>query len=219
MTKKAAVISMGQTAEGKFKDIRSAVTNAELTFRGLLDGLSAEHIIENCSPRGDETFIVSNLADGTEVRIAERVAISLVNEIILDLDEQNYVSALILCTGHFDIPDVSMNVLVPERIIPALLRALDVKRLGSIVPEEEQVADTVVQYREFNPIIRASSPYGTKEELADTARLFKEEEVDLIMTDCMGFTQDLGAIVSEASGKQVFVPRVILPALLNALLC
>lgn len=219
MKKKAAIISMGQASEGKFDDIHSVVTNAELLFRGVLDGMSVEDVQANCSPKDGELFIVSNLADGTEVRIAEKAAMSLVNQAIVELDAQGWALALILCTGHFDIPEVSMNVLVPERIIPALLRAMGVKRLGSIVPEDAQIEASIHQYQEFHPIVRASSPYGTRKALADTARLFRGEDVDFIMTDCMGFTRDLGLIVSEAAGRKVFVPRVILPALMNALLC
>jgi hypothetical protein len=38
----------------------------------------------------------------------------------------------------------------------------------------------------------------------------------MLMADCMGFTEELGELIQAASGKQVFVPRVVLPALLKA---
>ncbi len=219
MRKKAAIICMGQSGEHKYEDLCKAVSNADLLLTGILDGLDPEYMQQNVFPKGDEAFIVSNLADGTEVRIAEKTAIALTEKKIIELDRQGCGAALILCTGHFEVPNVSMTVLVPERVIPALLRAMNVKRLGCIVPEPEQIRDSLKQYKEFNPIIRASSPYGTEKALAATADLFRRDEVDLVMTDCMGFTRDLGGIVSAHSGKRVFVPRVILPALLNALLC
>ena len=46
---------------------------------------------------------------------------------------------------------------------------------------------------------------------------FADEPVDMILTDCMGFTREMGELVSARSGKRVFVPRVILPAMLGAL--
>lgn len=218
MRQKAAIICMGQSFDNKYEDIFRITPNIDLEIRGILDGLSRQDLEKNAFPEGDEAFIVSNLADGREVRIAERKAIALTNERILELDRSGCKAALILCTGHFEPPEVEMTVLVPERVIPALLRALNVKRLGGIVPEQEQIEASIEQYAEFNPVIRASSPYGTHEALAETAMRFRKENVDLILTDCMGFTGELGKIVASNSGKRVFVPRVILPALLNALL-
>jgi protein AroM len=219
MSKKAAIICMGQSGKNEYGDICSMVSNADITITGILDGLNAEYILQNLFPKGSEAFIVSNLADGTEVRITERAAISLTSEKIIELDNQGYDAALILCTGHFEIPDVSMTVIVPERVIPGLLRAINMKNLGCIVPEPEQIQASLKQYEEFRPTIRAASPYGTIEALIDTAELFKYEKTNLIMTDCMGFTKELGEKVSYHSGKRVFVPRVILPALLNSMLC
>ena len=69
-----------------------------------------------------------------------------------------------------------------------------------------------------NPIIKAASPYGPEEELAAVAAQFREEPVDVIVTDCMGFTPRLGRLVAQESGKQVLVPRLILPKLIKALL-
>jgi protein AroM len=218
MPQKAALICMGQSYEDKYGDILRITPDVELEITGILDGLTRADMERDVFPKGDEAFIVSNLADGTEVRIAERAAIALTNGRIRALDQSGCKAALILCTGRFEPPDTRMTVLVPERVIPALLQALGVKRLGAIVPEPEQIEASLEQYAQFNPIIRAASPYGTPEALAETAALFREEQVDLILTDCMGFTRALGEIVSTHSGKRAFVPRVVLPALLNALL-
>lgn len=218
MAQKAAIICMGQSFEKKYDDLFRAAPGIALEICGILDGMGRGEIEEKISPRGDEAFIVSNLADGKEVRIAERMAMSLTNECIDRLAKSGCSAALILCTGHFEPPETGMSVLVPERVIPALLKALGVKRLGAILPEPEQIAASLEQYAEFSPIIRASSPYGAPEALADTASLFREENVDIILTDCMGFTRAHGEIVSASSGRRVFVPRVILPALLGALM-
>ena len=36
--------------------------------------------------------------------------------------------------------------------------------------------------------------------------------------DCMGFTASMGRMVAQHSGKQVLVPRLVIPKLLKALL-
>ncbi len=215
---KAAIICMGQGHEDKYGNIFQAAPGAKLEIRGILDGMTWDELERDVFPKGDEPFIVSNLADGTGIRIAERAAMRLTNERIASLEAEGFAAALILCTGHFEPPETDMTVLVPERVIPALLRALGVKRLGAIVPEPEQIADSLRQYAEFDPVIRASSPYGSAEALAETAKQFRDERLDLILADCMGFTRALGEIIALHSGRRVFVPRVVLPALLGALM-
>ena len=82
----------------------------------------------------------------------------------------------------------------------------------------EQIEDSAAQYSEFDPIVRAASPFGPKEALQETAASFKDEPVDIILADCMGFTRSMGEVLAAQAGKQVFVPRVVLPALLGALM-
>ena len=110
-----------------------------------------------------------------------------------------------------------MPVFVPEKILFSLFRAMGVKRLGAIVPKPEQIEASVAYYSEFSPCICAASPYGPREEIEAAAASFRNSNVDILMTDCMGFTEELGELIQAASGKQVFVPRVVVPALLKAI--
>lgn len=93
---------------------------------------------------------------------------------------------------------------------------MGVKRLGAIVPKSGQIEASMAYYSEFSPRICAASPYGPREEIEAAAVSFRDSGVDMLMADCMGFTEELGELIQAASGKQVFVPRVVLPALLKA---
>ena len=115
------------------------------------------------------------------------------------------------------IPDMRMPVFFPEKILFSLFRAMGVKRLGAIVPKPEQIAASEAYYSEFSPRIRAASPYGPREQIEAAAASFRNSDVDILMTDCMGFTEEAGKMIQAASGKQVFVPRVVVPALLKAI--
>lgn len=209
---------MGQSpADPKTHDVyRMLAQDCDVEMHGILDGMSEEEI-ELLAPQGAEMLIVSSLHTGREVRIAEHNAIRLVNERLIEAEKGGSVAALILCTGHFDIPDMRMPVFVPEKILFSLFRAMGVKRLGAIVPKPEQIAASEAYYSEFSPRIRAASPYGTREQIEAAAASFRDSDVDILMTDCMGFTEELGEMIQAASGKQVFVPRVVVPALLKAI--
>ncbi len=218
MRKKITIVTMGQSpANTKMHDIYNMFAqDCDVEMHGILDGMSEEEI-GLLAPQGSEMLIVSSLHTGREVRIAEHNAIRLVNERLIEAEKGGSVAALILCTGHFDIPDMRMPVFVPEKILFSLFRAMGVKRLGAIVPKPEQIAASEAYYSEFSPRIRAASPYGTREQIEAAAASFRDSDVDILMTDCMGFTEELGEMIQAASGKQVFVPRVVVPALLKAI--
>ena len=128
-------------------------------------------------------------------------------------------TVLMLCTGDFPHPEQAGGLfLLPEDLLYGILSGLKQKKLGFIVPEPDQIPFSHKQYEALNPVIRASSPYGSMEDLAKTAAAFRDEDVEVIVTDCMGFTADMGRIVARQSGKQVLVPRLVLPKLIKALL-
>ena len=213
MRKKITVVTMGQSpVDPQTHDVYRMLAQAcDVELRGILDGMS-EAETETLAPEGGELFIVTSLRTGREVRLAERNAIRLVNERLLEAEQSGSAAALILCTGHFDIPEMRM----PVFILFSLFRAMGVKRLGAIVPKPGQIEASMAYYSEFSPRICAASPYGPREEIEAVAASFRDSDVDMLMADCMGFTEELGELIQAASGKQVFVPRVVLPALLKA---
>ena len=208
MRKKITVVTMGQSpVNPETHDVYHMLAQeCDVELHGILDGMS-EAETETLAPEGNELFIVTSLRTGREVRLAERNAIRLVNERLLEAEQNGSAAALIFCTGHFDIP---------EKILFSLFRAMGVKRLGAIVPKPGQIEASMAYYSEFSPRICAASPYGPREEIEAVAASFRDSDVDMLMADCMGFTEDLGELIRNASGKQVFVPRVVLPALLKA---
>lgn len=218
MRKKVTIITMGQShANSEMYDVFSTLAPVcDIKMHGILDEMS-EAEVGKLAPQGSEMFIISSIHTGQEVRIAEHNAIRLVNERLIEAEKGGSVAALILCTGHFDIPDMRMPVFVPEKILFSLFRAMGVKRLGAIVPKPEQIAASEAYYSEFSPRIRAASPYETREQIEAAAASFRDSDVDILMTDCMGFTEEAGKMIQAASGKQVFVPRVVVPALLKAI--
>ena len=131
---------MGQSpADPKTHDVyRMLAQDCDVEMHGILDGMSEEEI-DMLAPQGSEMLIVSSLHTGREVRIAEHNAIRLVNERLIEAEKGGSVAALILCTGHFDIPDMRMPVFVPEKILFSLFREMGLTRLGAIVPKTEQI--------------------------------------------------------------------------------
>lgn len=116
MRKKITIVTMGQSpADPKTHDVyRMLAQDCDVEMHGILDGMSEEEI-GLLAPQGAEMLIVSSLRTGREVRIAERNAMRLVNERLLEAEQSGSAAALIFCTGHFVIPEMRMPVFVPEK--------------------------------------------------------------------------------------------------------
>ena len=221
MKEKIGLIALGSREDAaKWDDVVSLLApEIEVTFTGVLDGLSKEEIAEQFAFAPGENYLVTEMPWGSEVHISEEKAKAVVYRLACGLFEQGCRTVLVLCTGDFDRPAVKGGLfLLPEDLMFGILQGLRQKKLGFIVPEAGQIPSSMQQYQALNPVIHASSPYGSMEDLARTADAFRDEDVEVVVMDCMGFTASMGRMVAQHSGKQVLVPRLVIPKLLKALL-
>ena len=222
MSRQAGVIVLGS------REIRPAMQDwisllepeVEVRLVGILDGLTEEEIAEQFSFAPGEDYLITKMPWGTTVQMSERKANDAMQRLAEQLFQEGADTVLVWCTGDFRRPEVPAGklFLLPEDLMFGVLSGLRQKQLGFIVPEPEQIPSSLAQYRSLNPIVKAASPYGPRADIAQAAAAFREEPVDVVVTDCMGFTAELGRLVAQESGKQVLVPRLILPKLMKALL-
>ncbi|MBA1336189.1 MAG: hypothetical protein HPY66_2433 [Firmicutes bacterium] len=217
--KQVGIIMMGSGEAEKISDVINIFgEEIKVHVRGIVDGYTYEYIRENLWPKDNEPFIVSKIKNNQNIMVSEEKAKKLVNLKIQELADAGIHHVLIFCTGHFDKATAKGCIIIPENVICGILTGLGLSSVGVIVPEEGQIPDSLKQYGAFNPIIRAASPYKDMADLRKTAEKFREEAVELILTDCMGFTEAMGESVRKASGKNVLVPRVLIPAMMKHLI-
>ena len=199
--------------------IQALEPEVEVEFCGVLDGLTREEVEEQFAFAPGENYLVTEMPWAASVQLSEKAIQMGAMRRAAELFANGADTVLMLCTGDFPRPERTDGLfLLPEDLMYGILSGLRQKKLGFIVPEEDQIPFSHLQYEALNPVIRASSPYGSMEDLAKTAAAFREEDVEVIVTDCMGFTAEMGRIVARESGKQVLVPRLVLPKLVKALL-
>lgn len=221
MRKKVGLITIGcRENRPNWEDvIRALEPEVEVDFRGVLDGLTREEVEEQFAFSDGENYLVTEMPWTASVQLSEKAVQVGATRRAAEQFADGADTVLMLCTGDFPHPEKQGGLfLLPEDLMYGILSGLRQKKLGFIVPEPDQIPFSRKQYKALNPVIRASSPYGSMEDLAKTAAVFREEDVEVIVTDCMGFTAEMGRIVARESGKQVLVPRLILPKLIKALL-
>lgn len=185
----------------------------ELLQCGALDGLSKEEI-GRMAPREGDYILVTRLQDGTEVKIAERYIHERMKECARTLKQAGAEILVLFCTGEF--PELEGQVLllkpdvIMEHVVPGILsRGI----LGAILPSADQIPLLGKKWEKtgLQVELTAASPYSGKEEdFRNAANYLKSRGVDLIVLDCIGFSQSIKRLVRETAQCPVILPRTLL---------
>ena len=193
-----------------------------LLERGALDDLSPEAIAK-LAPAADETVLVSRLRKGGCARIAEERLIPLVQEAIIQVGSQAN-AIFLLCTGEFPPMISPVPLFEPDRLLRNTVRGMlrPDQTLGVIVPEADQQEDIVRRWAKYidNPVITDfGSPYASDTLLLErAAERLSQQNVDLIVLDCLGYSQEMKNKVKAITGLSVIIPRTLVGRLIEEVL-
>lgn len=192
----------------------------ELLQRGGLDGLTAEQIAA-FKPSPEDYVLVSRLTDGSSVTFAERFILPRLQECINELEAEGVRLIMFFCTGDF--PD-SLTSHVPlvypcdilNQVAPLLSKR---SNLVTVTPSPLQVTQCENKWKKFVKTVKAipASPYGSFEALEQAAEEIKNLDADLVVLDCIGFTQEMKNMFVKKTGKLVVLPRTLLARVISEL--
>lgn len=192
-------------------DLRTILgEDVEIVEAGALDGLSAAEIA-GLAPAGGDEVLVTRLRDGTSARIAHRHAVPLLRVRLEELAPR-VDAVLLLCTGTFAPFALPRPIVYPERLILGMVRAVAPRHLGVITPDEGQLAEQQVRWRDAAEVISAvaASPYAAAATLPEHAAALARRGVDLIVLDSLGYSLAMKAAVRAAAQRPVVLPRTVL---------
>jgi protein AroM len=220
---KIGTITIGQSPRADIvpEFTRALCMDAEVVERGALDGLSLEEVLD-LAPRSGDYVLVTRMRDGREVRIAEHHILKRLEACVRDLEAQAVDLIALFCTGEF--PELKSRCLLlrPDRLLANLVAALlPGGTLGVVLPAAEQIPILESKWKREGLRVRsdAVSPYtASARAMEETARRLAGENPDLLVLDCMGFTQQAKKIFRDVTGKPVVLPRSVLGRTAGALL-
>lgn len=192
----------------------------ELLQRGALDGLTMDEIL-HFAPADGDYVLVSRLLDGTSVTFAEKYILPRLQQAVNELEAEGAALIIFFCTGSF--PE-SMQSSVPliypcdilHRMVPLLTKTSDII---AVTPSPLQIRQDEEKWRGYvkSCTALAASPYGSWADLQAAAKRTKELPGDLIVLDCIGFTQKMKNLFAGESGKHVVLPRTLLARVVSEL--
>lgn len=194
--------------------------DVQIVEKGALDGLTSSQT-KDFYPESDDDVLVTRMADGSQVKVSERLIFPKLEEKIKDLEEQGINIILLACTGEF--PDVQFKPLVvkPQKVLYHVVSSLakDYK-LGVLVPDERQTSSAAIRWSNAagKVVVEAASPYGEMEYIQQAAKRLAEHQIDMTVLDCIGYTLEMKHKVSQITDKPVILARSIVARVIKELL-
>ena len=223
MKKTIGTVTIGQAPRTDvIPDVVSVLgTGIEIREAGALDGLSKEEIASFAPKKGDYV-LVTRLADGTSVQVAEQFITPRVNQKIADHFKNGIQVVLLLCTGEF--PDFEEGGLLirPQKVLyNAVAAVAEGMRIGVLTPSPEQVEQPERRWGMISPHAKAvpASPYvDTKAAVKRAAEQLREWKADITVLDCIGYTMATRTAVREITGKPVLLARGVAASMVKELI-
>ncbi|EOR24000.1 hypothetical protein A499_09749 [Niallia nealsonii AAU1] len=221
--KKLGMITIGQAPRIDVAPILEKYINkAELVQVGVLDGMSKDYIETNLYPDQGDYVLTSRLVTNESVVMSREKIKPILQEKIYYLEDMGITQILLLCTGVFPGLQTKKSYLIePDHIIPPTINALvGSRRLGVIVPLKEQIKTSFPKYAPLglNPIFSVASPYNMSIENFKNAAQELKKEADIILLDCMGYTENAREIVTEIADKPVILSNAIMAKLVSEMI-
>ena len=193
----------------------------EIVEKGALNGLDLD-AVKNLSPGPADRILVTRMKDGTEVKLAEKHIIPRMKNAMGELEEDDVEFIILLCTGDFSEIDSSKILLRQDRIIKNAVNAILGKgKLGIVVPSSDQIQTAGNKWETTNldVIFETLSPYScTEQQIIEKADKIKNEDVDIIVLDCIGFDQKTKTIFRDITKKPVLLPRTLIGSVLREII-
>lgn len=229
MKRLIGAVTIGQSPRPDVIPEMTAILGPEIEIReaGALDGLDREQIAQLAPGPGD-AVLVTRLADGTAVRVAERRISPLLQEKVAELFAAGVPVVVLLCTGEFpDLPipvpasDSSLSgrlLLRPQPLLHHVMQALATSlKLGVVVPAAEQIEEARQRWRGVGreQVVSAASPYESKAQLVQAAQGLAEAGVDVVVLDCIGYTFAMQELFRRTVGVPVILARGVVSRILG----
>lgn len=220
--RKLGLITIGQSPrEDMVPEMASWLGPVQTLERGALDGMREEEILA-LQPEPDDYALVTRLRDGSSTTIAKRHILPRIQDDIADLEKEGTDAVLLLCTGEFPSFKHERPLLTADRLLVNGVRAIAQEtRIGILcpLPEQEQLTHEKWSIVSEDLHTASGSPYsGDLADLAPGARQMRTAEVEYVILDCMGYTQEMKDFVKRESGAPTLLARSVVARLTSEVL-
>lgn len=187
---------------------------------GALDHLERS-AIEGLAPRRDEHPLVTRLTDGKEVVISKERVTPLLNDAVRRLEGAGAALICVLCTGQFQGLVSTQLIVYPDAVLAGVVDAVLPKgALGVVIPHAGQWETMIGKWKRGNRTVdlQVVSPYDGSRSFDEAGERLVSAGADLIVMDCMGYTNEMQSKVRSAVDVPVLLANGVVGGVLASMI-
>jgi protein AroM len=198
------VLLIGQSPRPDIVSTLRTVLGPELRIevRGALDGLPRGEI-DTLTPTGSDDTLFTRLPGGEEVIISKKEVTKRAQAHIDHFADRGVDIILMFCTGAFKGLNPRGHMVFPSAVLTHTVEAILPKgRLGIFTPlptQVEQVRSKWIQ-GQWEVFVEPLLPIESTPHLEPAAKRMAAGKPDLVVMDCMGYTQPMKKRIQEITG-------------------
>lgn len=212
------VVTIGQTPRRDLETLfAAAAPAAEVRVAGALDGLASTDI-DALAVDGAYPLLV-RLADGHTREMPRDSLVPRITAAARRLTDAGASVVVLACAGAFPPLACAVPLVVPGRIVPAVVRsAAGGGRVGIVTPNAAQRPFAAAKWRAdgFDVVVTHAAP-GRHDELDAAVAELAAAAVDLVVLDCMGHDEADRARAARRSGRPTVAAQQIVAGVAGAL--
>lgn len=212
------VVTIGQTPRPDLvATFAAAAPAAEIRLSGALDDVAPDALAAMTAP-GPYPLLV-RLADGKTAEVPRDRLVPRVAAAAGALSAEGAQLIVVACAGEFPTIACPVPVLVPGRVVPAVVRTWALRgRIGVVTPNAAQVPFAEAKWRAdgFDAEVVCASPVE-HHEMAAAARRLVDADVSLVVLDCMGHDEAYRDEFARLCGRPVLAVQSLVAHLAAAL--
>lgn len=220
--KRVATITIGQSPRVDLvpEILKYISDDIEIVEYGILDPYTYGEASRMLKPKEEDNVLVSRMRDGKQIKMKEELVYELMQECIHRIEKEGINTILLLCTGKFPKFQYKGLLLEPFSLLHSIVNNITKDKIGIIIPDDSQIDQAIKSWEESGNkiVIKAISPYEDFYQQAQKAAELKEEDIPIILMDCMGYSLAMKEKIREITGKPVLLPRIIMAKLLEELI-
>jgi len=202
-------------------DIRTILSDhIEIVHAGVMDEFSCEYVCNELAPSNDGEPFVSRLSDGAMHAFSRKKTMELLQKKVDMYCNQDINAIILLCTSKFDPINCNVPLIVPFKLLHNTLKSIDSgMKISAVFPFESHAESMKKSWEEEIALtdsicVNPSDLLGSKKII----EYFLSNKTDLLILDCIGYTNEWHNIISEGLGIPVIHPRTLIAGLLNNIL-
>ena len=205
------VVTIGQTPRPDLAGAFAAhAAGARIVVLGALDGLERDEI-DRVAATPTACPLLVRLGDGSRREIPLETLHPLVTRRARELAGLGARAVVVACAGDFPDVECDVPVLLPGRILPAMVSAVTrARRIGVVTPIRAQAPAALRKWAAdgFDAVVTWASPYVHAEMDAACDRM-REPGLALVVLDCMGHDEAYAREFAERTGKLVLAAQSV----------